>query len=272
MAVIGPWILATYNNSPRPGGGGMESEHRSAISVVFVLLVAGTMTAVAVAPEPQPPALQAENTTGTTTISVSATGDVQAEPDVAVVHLESTATATEPQTATERLAANVSTLRDALQEANVSADRIRTTQYNLFEPSELDERRPGENVTRYRAEQVLAVEVENTSRVGAIVDLAVANGATGVRGVEFTLSEDVQLELRNRALEEAMTNARSQAETLAATEDVRITGVRSISTDAGGPRPFFAADAAAATESGTQIDGGPVTVHATVQVAYNATG
>jgi len=93
----------------------MESEHRSAISVVFVLLLAGTMTAVAVAPEPQAQTAQVGNATGSaTTISVSASGDVQAEPDVAVLHLESAATAEEPQTATDRLAANTSRLRSAL--------------------------------------------------------------------------------------------------------------------------------------------------------------
>jgi len=46
--------------------------------------------------------------------------------------------------------------------------------------------------------------VTNTSRVGELVDVAVANGATGVRNVEFTLSEESQSELRNQALEEAM--------------------------------------------------------------------
>lgn len=250
----------------------MESEHRSAISVVFVLLVAGTMTIVAVAPAPQAQAAQAGNASGPTTISVSATGDAQAEPDVAVLNLESRATAEDPRAATEKLAANVSQLRSALLEAGVSEDQIRTTDYNLYEEPDRGEPRQAANETRYVAQQGIAVDVENTSRVGSLLDVAVANGATGVRNVEFTLSEETQSDLRNQALEEAMGSARTQAETLAATEDVQITGVESISAGDDGPRPFVSQDVAALEESGTQIDSGPVTVRATVKVTYNATG
>lgn len=251
----------------------MESEPRSAISVIFLLVVAGTITAVAVAPESQAQTVQTNDTTGpATTITVSATGDVQAEPDVAVLHLESAATADGPQTATDRLAANVSQLRDALQQAGVSEDQIRTTDFNLYDESDRGGPQQATNETRYVARQRIAVDVENTSRVGNLVDVAVANGATGVRGVEFTLSEGVESDLRNQALEEAMGSARTQAETLAATEDVRITGVKSISAGDGGPRPFVSQDVAALEESGTQIDSGPVTIRATVQVTYNATG
>ena len=250
----------------------MESEHRSAISVVFVLLLAGTMTVVAVAPQPAAQTTQAGNASGTTTVSVSATGDVQAEPDVAVLHLSSSATAEEPQNATERLAANVTQLRSALVEAGVSEDQIRTTDYNLFQESDRGEPAQSANETRYVAQQGIAVQVENTSRVGSLLDVAVANGATGVRNVEFTLSDETRSDLRNQALEAAMRSARTQAETLAGTEGLEITGVRSISTDAGGPRPFASQDVAVATESGTQIDSGPVTVQASVQVTYNATG
>lgn len=250
----------------------MESEHRSAISVVFVLLLAGTMTAVAVAPEPQAQTAQAGNATGSaTTISVSASGDVQAEPDVAVLHLESAATAEDPQTATDRLAANTSRLRSALLDAGVSEDQIRTTDYNLYDESERGSPEQTPNQTRYVAQQGIAVDVTNTSRVGELVDVAVANGATGVRNVEFTLSEESQSELRNQALEEAMGSARTQAETLAATEDVQLTGVSSISTSSEGPQPFASQDVAALESTGTQIDSGPVTVQATVQVTYNAT-
>lgn len=254
----------------------MESEHRSAISVVFVLLLAGTMTAVAVAPAPNAETVQSANASGTATVTVDATGEATAEPDLAVVSLESAATATEPGTAADRLARNVSTLRAALVEANVSEDAIRTTDYNLFEASEPETPRPrgGANrsdATRYRAQQGIAVELSNVSRAGEVVDVAVANGATGVRGVEFTLSSEAESTLRERALENAMADARSQAETLAATEDVRITGLRAVSTTGDDVRPFVARETAVAGDAGTRIDGGPVSVSATVRVTYNAT-
>lgn len=254
----------------------MASEYRStsksAISIVFVLLLAGTATAVAFSPGPQAQATPA-NQTSATTVSVSATGEVQAAPDVAILHLESAAEAEDPQTASERLARNVSQLRTALQEANVSEDQIRTTEFNIFDVSERERpARDQDNVTRYRAQQAFAVEIQNTSRAGELIDVAVANGASSIRGVEFTLSDETQATLRDQALETAMDSARSQAETLAATEDLRIVGVRSMATDSDGPRPLVAREAAADAGSGTQIDSGPVTVRATVDVTYNATG
>ncbi len=276
----------------------MQTEHRSAISVVFVLLVAGTMTAVAVAPGPDAPAAHQSSQQATpaggdagtatggvgnatddaaqgsdvTTIQVSATGEVEAETDRAVLSLTSTATAADPGTAADRLAANVSRLRSALLDANVSADAIRTTGYDLSEVSADDG--PGTpddaEATRYRARQTTVVETSNTSRAGELVDVAVANGASGVGGVEFTLAEESRSELRNRALEAATSDARTQAETLAAAEGLNVTGVRSISTDDGGSQPFVVREAATAADAGTEIDADPVTVYATVRVTYEA--
>lgn len=250
----------------------MASAHRSAICVVVVVLLAGTMTVVGVTPEPQAQSAQAGNAAGpTTTISVSASGDAEAEPDVAVLNLEARATGDDPQTATERLATNVSQLRTSLLEAGLSEDQVRTTGFNVFEASNRGEPRPASEETRYVAQQRIAVDVENTSRVGSLLDIAVANGATGVQNVEFGLSEDTEAALRNQALEAAMGSARTQAETLAASENLEITGVRSISSGADGPRPLSSQGVAAARESGTQIDAGPVTVRASVRVTYNAT-
>ena len=265
----------------------METEHRSAISVLFVLLLVGTMTAVAVAPGPaaksagqpvQEPARTAGQTgtaTATpdeaTTVTVSATGDVLAEPDRAVLTFESTGTATTPQAATERLARNTSRLRTALLNANLSADQIRTTGYGLDEISDRDGTPTRNDATRYRARQTTVVEVSNTSRVGELIDVAVGNGATAVLGVEFRLSEERRSELRNRALREATESARTQAETLAATEGLRLTGVRSISTGSADVQPFVSRETALASDAGTRIDPGPVTVEATVEVTYAAT-
>lgn len=268
----------------------METEQRSAIGVVFTLgvvlalFLAGTMTATALSAGPASqatqsgqqatPTTQQVNATAneTATITVSTTGDAEAEPDLAILRLESSATATDPETATNRLARNVSRLRTALGRVNVSDDQIRTTDYNLFEVSDRGEPGRHRNVTRYRAQQGITVEIQNTSRAGVLVDVAVANGVTAIRGVEFTLSEETQSELRNQALEEAMGDARSQAETLAATENLQLTGVRSISTMDGVVQPFELRESAALADAPTQIDGGPVIVVASVQVTYNAIG
>jgi uncharacterized protein YggE len=63
--------------------------------------------------------------------------------------------------------------------------------------------------------------------VGEVIDTAVTNGADRVRDVRFTLSGETRDRLRTSALEDAMTAAREQAETIAAAADLTTDGVRS---------------------------------------------
>jgi uncharacterized protein YggE len=215
-------------------------------------------------------------TGGTATVSVSATGTAQAQPDQAILRVSSIAVADNSSVAANRLARNVTQLRDALLAANLSEDQVRTVRYDLFRQEPERDRGPragGPNRTQFVARQTLEVRLNDTDRAGEIVDVAVANGATEVEDVTFTLSEATRRQLQQRALREAAADARGQAEAIAAAADLELAGVRSISTGGGGPvfeqeRAAVTADAASAE---TTIESGPVTVTAQVTVTYNAT-
>lgn len=211
---------------------------------------------------------RAQNDTANgTTITITATGEAQAQPDAAVVHVSVTATAASPGDAAEQVATNASRLRTALANASVPDDAVRTTYYDVYERG-LDDPR---NETRYVAEQGFAVETDNASRAGELVDLALANGASTVQGVAFTLSDEARSELRNEALGDAVSSADSQADAVARSADLSVTGVRAIETvDPGFVRGQGAAEALT-EDASTQIDGGPLTVTAVVRVTYVAT-
>ncbi len=252
--------------------------------LLAIALTAAVVATLAVVPAAPVAAQDAGNDSSTdanatdTTISVSASGEAAGEPTTAVVYLESTATGDTPDEATTALAQNVTELRAALTEANVSEDQFRTTGYNLQQvrPDEPDgpviqqpANETNQSAVTYRASQSFELVVENRSRVGELVDVAVANGATSIGGVQFRLADEDRDALRQQALQRAMEQARSEAETLAGTEDLTITGVESISTsqsyfDGGGAVALEQADA------GTTIDSGPITVRADVQVTYEA--
>ena len=194
----------------------------------------------------------------TATISVSGDGAVTAEPDQAVVAIAVTATGTQPSAATDTLANETAALRNALR-ATPPVTSVTTTGYQLFERQE--------NRTRsYVARQSFELVVDDTAAVGRVVDIAVAAGATSVDGVSFTLSEDRRRELRETALERAIDDARAEAGTLAASADLVVGPVRSLSTGGDGGGPV----AETALRGGTVIDQSPVTVRATVQVTYAA--
>lgn len=235
-------------------------------SLVLAAGVAGAYTTGATSTAP----------TGTEHVSVDATGQVEAQPDQAVVTVAVEATADDVATARNRLAANASSVRAALTDAGIAAEDLETTSFDIrnVERRYRPEGEGGDSQPEYLAVQRFAVTLDDPDRAGEIVDTAVDNGATRVDGVQLTLSREREQELRQQALEQAVDNARTEADTVAARAGLAVTGAHSISTTDVTSRPvrYEAARATADAGGGTTIDSGPVTVSADVQVVYNATG
>lgn len=194
------------------------------------------------------------------TITVGATGTVNAPPDVAVVDLAVEASADSADAAHAMVAANVTQLRDALRDANVSDDQLRTTYFVIQ-----TERNETGTVT-YRAEHGFSLRVP-VDDAGPVVDAAVAGGATRVDGVRFTLAEETRRDRRADAIEDALTNARADADVIADVTDTEVRAVVTVETGDGGVSPVFVEFA---SDDGTRFDPGPVTVTASVTVTYVA--
>jgi len=212
------------------------------------------------------------------TIRVAASGTAEAEPDRAVVRVSVVARSDDVSAVRDRLAENASRLREALVESGIDESRIVTADYDIRQNYRYDrERRPDE--PRYQGQHRFTVTLENTSRAGATVVTAVENGASRVRGVEFTLTEETRRDLRNEALDEAVAVGREQAETAANRSDLSVTGVSSVETAETSVQPYrvderrgFATTAdAGGGAPPTEFEGGTVTVTAQALVTYNAT-
>ncbi|MDY6819312.1 MAG: SIMPL domain-containing protein [Halobacteriales archaeon] len=244
----------------------MEFKHAVLpLALVILLVTAGCAETVG---EPRT-AGGAASADGSQTIAVGATGQVSADPNQAILRVAVVTTGGDAPTARQRLAENVSRMREALAAMGIGEDQIRTSFYDL----DRDRRPPregGEEQLQYRATHAFEITLDDTETVGQAIDTAVENGATRIDGVEFTLSESTRRELRNQALTDAMANARTQANTLARTGNLTVTGVAEIRT-ADASVVSFRTEAFAADAGGTAIDSGPVTVRATVQVVFNAT-
>jgi uncharacterized protein YggE len=207
---------------------------------------------------------------GDRTIQVGANGQVQTSADQAVVEVAVVTSATNVTTARNQLSENVTAMRTALSDMGVESSQVRTQYFDISE----DYRRPEEEdaPTRYRAIHSFEITLENTSRAGEVIDAAVNNGANRVDGVRFGLSREKRQDLRQQALENAMDGARQQAETVAGSAGLSITGVSTISTAEYDSSPVrYEAAAMTAADGGTSVESGPVTVTASVQVVYNAT-
>lgn len=194
------------------------------------------------------------------TITVGANGVVTAPPDLAIVDLGVEASADTAEAARSAVAANVSRLRDALSDADVPDDRIRTTAFSIRTRS--DENGTVTYEASHELELRLAVE-----DAGRIVDTAVQSGATRVDGVRFTLVENTRRQLRATALEDALENARSDAGVVADATALRVRSVTAVQTTDGEIGPVLSERA---PSEPTTFEPGPVTVVASVTVTYAA--
>lgn len=202
------------------------------------------------------------------TIEVAASDEVQAQADRAVVRVAITSSGDDVEAVREDLAENASSVRDALAEIGLEDDQIRTAYYDIS--SNQPYRAPEEDQPEYSGTHAFEMTVNETERAGEVIDTAVTNGANEIDNVDFTLSAEKRADLRERALERAMDGARSEADTVAASEDLTITGVHEITTTEYNRTPSALETAAAGDAGGdaTAIDGGPVTVSASVTVLY----
>lgn len=208
---------------------------------------------------------------GDRTIQVAASGEAATQPDQAIVRVAAVARADDADVVRQRLARNASQVRDALADLGLADDQVRTVAYSIDQQYR---DRAGERVPDgFEAVHAFEITLSNVSRAGEVVDAAVENGAQRVDGVELTLSEELRREIRAEALRDAMANARADADVIAESANLTITGVHTASTGDLSYSPVRAemleADDAGMVQ--TEIESGPVTVTAQVQVTFNAT-
>lgn len=207
-----------------------------------------------------------ESTDSEPTITVSGEGSVDAPPDEAVVSLAVVAEGDDPASVRDDLDDGADGLREALVAANVSADEIETTDLRIEERF----RTPGEQEPAYRGVHAFRVTLDDTERVGPVVDAAADAGAE-IRWLTYRLSSETRDDLRDEALVLAMDDARRQADTLAAAGDLRVTGIRDVDAANQQVTPVrFEEDVLEVATNGTTIEPGDVSVSATVRVTYDA--
>jgi uncharacterized protein YggE len=162
-------------------------------------------------------------------LTVSASAEVEVVPDRASlgVAVESRGrTAAEAATANARLQTAVI---EAIKSAGIPAAQLRTAALNVSPEYQYPEGGGRPTVIGYQATNRITVEIRDLARTGAVLDAALARGATSVDGPRFSASDPSGA--RKTALEQAVRKARAEAEAIAAAAGVRLGGVLEISTD-----------------------------------------
>ena len=204
---------------------------------------------------PTPGSGSGERTVSTTGIAV-----VRSSPDEALVGL---GVHTEAGTAQQAMADNAERMNDvisALRDAGLGEEDLATSSISLYPRWDS----AGTHVDGFTAENQVTATVRDLDRLGSIVDRAVAAGANLTTGVTFQLSADN--DGADRALADAVADARDKAELLAAAAGAELGPVVSIAeTSPSFAPPVAYADAAIRGEAATPIL--PQTIESQVSVS-----
>jgi uncharacterized protein YggE len=205
----------------------------------------------------------AAGTTGT--ITVTGEGTVTVSPDTAVLNVGVEGPAATGAAAMDLLDERSSALTDALTGAGIAADDLQTTGLNLYSTYGDD----GTTVTGYVASLQVSATIRDIDAIGATIDAAqtaVGEGLT-LSGVTFSFADPESVLGDARA--DAVADAGTKAQQLAAAAGLTLGGVVSIvEGSATPPTTFMPAMADAAAASGPSISSGNLDLTATVTVTY----
>ncbi len=214
--------------------------------------------------------MTAPRTSAAGTIVVSGTGRIAVEPDVADLRLGVTVAKPSVEAARAQAGVLMDAILSAVESAGVAHPDVRTSLLSVQPRFDYrDGRAP--TLTGYEVANIVEVTVRDLATLGAVVDAALAAGATSMDGLTFRVSDPALPEREARVA--AMAEARARADVLAEAAGLTIQGVTDI-LEGGPPRPpgpFPKAERMAmAADVSTPVEGGTLEVAVTVTVTYRA--
>ncbi len=127
-----------------------------------------------------------------------------------------------------------------------------------------------QELLRYRMRNVVTITVRDLSNVDDVVNLGVAGGSNLLHGVFFSSSKETAI--RDSLRVEATRNARSRAEAMATAAGARLGKVVKLEDNVGYQpaylRKSYAIAELAASDAGTPVEAGELTIRATVNATF----
>jgi uncharacterized protein len=192
------------------------------LSIVPALVLASSVAAQRPGNEPAPPV-----------ITVSAQGRLQVVPDRAYVVLSvETRQASAAQAASENANKQAAVI-SALRSLGISRSQISTQNYSVSPETRNDEGTRAPRIVSYLVSNSVRVEISDLSILGKVIDTSLSRGANQVSSV--SLFESNADALYEKALTAAVSNARRQAETMAAAAGGKLGPLLELSSEGGRP-------------------------------------
>ncbi|MBP1908239.1 SIMPL domain-containing protein [Methanolobus bombayensis] len=234
-----------------------------AIIALSVVLVVMSLTIYAISQDGP------EQTTADT-ITMGGYAEQKVVPDTASLSIGVVIQSETSTEASDENAAIMSTVIEELKALGLEDREIQTSYVSVYPVYNYDGER---TITGYSASNSVQVTTTNLDILSEIIDRSTAAGANQIGSISFTVSDDMQEELRADLMDEAIADASSKANDLADSLDLKIAGVQTASiNDNSNPRIYYAMEEAAVEmdeeKPATPIEPGESTVSMSVQVTY----
>jgi uncharacterized protein YggE len=196
-----------------------------------------------------------------TTLDIAASGEVRTAPDMATIGIGVDTTAPSAGQAMSANAARIARIIATLESAGIAGRDVQTSGLGLSPQTLQEDGRPPK-VTGYLASEQLTVTIRALGKLGAVVDSAVAGGATDIGQISFGLSDPLAAENAARlAAVKALQDKAALYAQASGYHAARLINLREGAAEDSAPRPFRPMAAAMRVVSSSPIEAGDVTVH-----------
>ncbi len=234
---------------------------------LFVFALAAMLLVALSACSPQPAVAQTVSQPPTPrTISVSGNGKVYLTPDVAYINI---GVQSQNANVSEALSANSTKAQEiakTLQELGVDAKDIQTTNFNIYPVAQFDkDNQPLPSI--FNVDNSVNVTVRDLTILGKLLDAVVRSGANTINGITFDVVD------RSKAISEArklaVTDARKQADEIAAAAGETIDGLQNMSLSVNsGATPLYDAKSVGSGGGNVPISAGQLMISVDVSASY----
>ncbi len=204
------------------------------------------------------------------TINVNGNAQVILSPDIAYISI---GVHTEAPTAKDAVASSntqTQAVIDAIKGQGVDTKDIQTTNFSVYQQIKTGPN--GENLgTYFVTDNTVYITMRDLTKIGNILDASVAAGANNIYGITFDVQNKEAALSTGR--DQAMADAKAQAEQLAKASGATLGDVQSIGYYSNPPTPVYydvksAAPAGVGGGASVPISSGQLTLTVTVTVTY----
>lgn len=200
------------------------------------------------------------------TVSFTGEGKVKAAPDTAKVEIGLITEGKDSISVQNENSSKMNAVIKFLKEQKISEEDIKTSAYSLSPKYEYNKGKSA--LVGYILNQALTVTVRDLNKIGEILDGAVSNGANQVNSI--SLFVDKPEELKNKAREAAMRQAKEQALATSKVAGFRLGRIVGFSENILGEPPVFyeALTKGGGTAPAPQIEPGTQEITINVTLTY----